>query len=308
MNLKQLEAFVNVANTGSFSQTAKNLFLTQPTISAHISALETELNARLLIRNTKEVRLSEKGKILYEYAKKMLEIEHEINMEFGLVNQMGDGRIVIAASTIPAQYVLPQILSGFLSDNPGEEFDVRNGDSTDVIDKVINGEVQIGFTGTPADSMRCHTLPFYRDQLVVMTPVSDKFQNMKGKPFDISLFNEEPMIIREDGSGTRKESEKYLAAQGVDIGRMHIAATMDNTEAIRRSVAIGLGITVISKLAAEEYETSGKALVFQLPGGCLYRELNIVYSKKMHLRPEVRNFIKYAISFGTGEDKNKATS
>ena len=78
MNLKQLEAFVKIADTGSFSQAAKELYLTQPTISAHISSLEKELNSRLFVRNTKEVHLSENGSVLYNYAKQMLVLQKRI--------------------------------------------------------------------------------------------------------------------------------------------------------------------------------------------------------------------------------------
>ena len=82
MNLKQLEAFVKVTESGSFSKAAKLLFLTQPTVSAHISSLEKELDSRLFVRNTKEVKLSEEGKQLYQYARQMVELEKEIEQVF----------------------------------------------------------------------------------------------------------------------------------------------------------------------------------------------------------------------------------
>jgi len=304
MNLKQLEAFVSVADTGSFSRTAKNLYLTQPTISAHISALETELNARLLIRNTKEVRLSEQGKKLYQYARQMLDVEREINMEFGISDSTEKGgRITIAASTIPAQYVLPQLLAGFRRDNPEEEFELRQGDSADVIDKVVNGEVQLGFTGMKAESARCRSIPFYHDQLVIMTPATKKFLDMKQQSFNLSIFYKEPLIVRENGSGTRRETEKYLESKGVDLHRLKITASMDNPESIRKAVASGLGITVISSLAAAEYEDSGKALIFQFPGEKLYRELNVVYSNKLRLRPSVRRLVRFASTYQSSNEE-----
>ena len=101
MNLKQLEAFVQVAEGGSFSRAAKELYLTQPTISAHIASLEKELNVRLFIRNTKEVSLSEDGKELYKYAKPMMDLEHKIEERFGSGEEPGKHCITIAASTVP---------------------------------------------------------------------------------------------------------------------------------------------------------------------------------------------------------------
>ena len=113
MNLKQLEAFVQVAEGGSFSKAAKQLFLTQPTISAHISSLEKELNARLFVRNTKEVKLSDDGKDLYRYARQMIDLQKKIEERFETGKEESKHLITIAASTIPAQYLLPKILMKF---------------------------------------------------------------------------------------------------------------------------------------------------------------------------------------------------
>ena len=109
MNLKQLEAFVQVAEGGSFSKAAKQLFLTQPTISAHISSLEKELNARLFVRNTKEVKLSDDGKELYRYARQMIDLQKKDRGK-NLKQAKSESKhlITIAASTIPAQYLLPE--------------------------------------------------------------------------------------------------------------------------------------------------------------------------------------------------------
>lgn len=118
MNLKQLEAFVKVAETKSFSEAAKQLFLTQPTISAHVSALEKELNTCFLIRNTRGVELSESGKELYAYAVQMLEIEKTIKGRFGKEIKPEGNVLRIAASTVPAQYILPNVMSTFHAEYP----------------------------------------------------------------------------------------------------------------------------------------------------------------------------------------------
>ena len=111
MNLKQLEAFVKVAETKSFSEAAKQLFLTQPTVSAHVSALEKELNTCFLIRNTRGVELSESGKELYAYAVQMLEIEKTIKGRFGKEIKPEGNVLRIGASTVPAQYILPNVMA-----------------------------------------------------------------------------------------------------------------------------------------------------------------------------------------------------
>ena len=148
MNLKQLEAFVQVAEGGSFSKAAKQLFLTQPTISAHISSLEKELNARLFVRNTKEVKLSDDGKELYRYARQMIDLQKKIEERFETGKSESKHLITIAASTIPAQYLLPEILMKFNERYPKEQVKLLETDSSQVVTKIIDHMVDVGFTGT----------------------------------------------------------------------------------------------------------------------------------------------------------------
>ena len=167
MNLKQLEAFVQVAEEGSFSKAAKELFLTQPTISAHIASLEKELNVRLFIRNTKEVSLSEDGKELYKYAKPMMDLERKIEERFGSGEDTAKHCITIAASTVPAQYLLPEILKRYNEKYPKEQLIVgcastlTDQDQIDEICKEIAGlfpDMQFVYQQLPS-SVACHTGP-----------------------------------------------------------------------------------------------------------------------------------------------------
>ena len=147
MNLKQLEAFARVAETKSFSEAAKRLYLTQPTVSAHVSALEKELGVCLLLRTTKEVSLTEEGKALYGYAVQMLDLEQEIREHFGR-RKSGKSVLRIAASTIPSQYLLPEIMVRFRERYPGVRLSVAETDSAGVVGQIVSGEADIGFAGT----------------------------------------------------------------------------------------------------------------------------------------------------------------
>ena len=203
MNLKQLEAFVKVAETKSFSAAAKLLYLTQPTVSAHIASLEKELNACLLVRSTKGAALSEAGKELYAYAEQMLELEQKIRERFGL-GTGGRGSVLrIAASTVPSQYLLPDILSAFREQYPGEQLKVFETDSAGVVDMILTHKADVGFTGTVLEKGGCTYLPFYQDELVIITPAAERFLSRQGE--DVAAWiREEPLILREEGSGTGK--------------------------------------------------------------------------------------------------------
>lgn len=292
MNLKQLEAFVQVAEGGSFSKAAKQLFLTQPTVSAHISSLEKELDARLFVRNTKEVSLSEDGKVLFGYAKQMVELEKKIEETFCAVKEKENHCITIAASTIPAQYLLPEILAKFVEKYPNEQFKITETDSARVVDQVVDHAIDIGFTGTVLEKKHCKYIPFYRDELVVITPNAEKFRGISPDSKDLNWITKEPVILREEGSGTRKEAVKQLRNLGIEIEKMNIVASIANPETIKRSVENGMGISVISRLAAAEETRTGRLLSFPIyteDGG---RDLNLVYNKNFHLSNSAEKFIK----------------
>ena len=156
MNLKQLEAFVQVAEGGSFSKAAKELFLTQPTISAHIAALEKELNVRLFVRNTKEVSLSDDGRELYQYARQIIDLQKKIEERFEAGKDGGKHLITIAASTIPAQYLLPKVLIQFNEKYPQEQFKILETDSSKVVTQIVDHVADVGFTGTVLELSLIH--------------------------------------------------------------------------------------------------------------------------------------------------------
>lgn len=291
MNLKQLEAFVCVADKKSFSKAARDLYLTQPTISAHIASLEKELDARLFIRNTKEVSLSEDGTILYSYAKQMIDLEEKIESCFCGEKKSDVRKITIAASTIPAQYILPGILARFIERFPKEQFKVIETDSSKVIELISGGAADVGFSGTVLERKFCKYVPFYKDELIVIMPNTEKYQALMTKE-DLSWLKNESYIMREEGSGTRKEAEKQLKKYGIDVEQLTVVASMESQEAIKRSVIKGMGISIISKLAAEEEVRTGKVLWCNVPGEGEGRDINIVYNKNFHLSKSAERFIR----------------
>ncbi|MCI9488969.1 selenium metabolism-associated LysR family transcriptional regulator [Lachnospiraceae bacterium 48-42] len=293
MNLKQLEAFVHVAEGGSFSKAAKALFLTQPTISAHVSSLEKELNARLFIRNTKEVNLSEDGKDLYKYAKQIVELEKNIEERFGTRPDEGKQCITIAASTIPAQYLLPRILIRFREKYPDEQFKIVEADSSEVVVRIVEHMADIGFTGTVLEKKHCKYIPFYKDELAIITPNTEKYQKIRqeGKG-SIAWLKKEQLIMREEGSGTRSEAEKQLKTAGVELVHLNVIASIANQETIKKSVEQGVGITILSRLAAAEEEKEGRLLTFPIPGADEGRDINLVYNKNYQLSHSAERFIK----------------
>lgn len=290
MNLKQLEAFVQVSESGSFSKAAKELFLTQPTISAHISSLEKELNVRLFIRNTKEVSLSDDGKDLYRYAKQITDLEKAIEERFYMDSDDGKHFITIAASTIPAQYLLPKILMCYRERYPKEQIKIMETDSSEVVTQVVDHMVDVGFTGTVLEKKHCKYIPFYKDELAVIAPDTPEYRILKEQNRDdIDWIKRKPLILREEGSGTRKEAEKQLKNAGISMEDLDIVASIANQETIKKSVKQGMGITVLSRLAAEDEDG---LLIFPIPGADEGRDINLVYNKNYQMTRSADRFIR----------------
>ena len=290
MNLKQLEAFVQVSESGSFSKAAKELFLTQPTISAHISSLEKELNVRLFIRNTKEVSLSDDGKDLYRYAKQITDLEKAIEERFYMDSDDGKHFITIAASTIPAQYLLPKVLMCYRERYPKEQIKIMETDSSEVVTQVVDHMVDVGFTGTVLEKKHCKYIPFYKDELAVITPDTPEYRILKEQNRDdIDWIKRKPLILSEEGSGTRKEAEKQLKNAGISMETLDIVASIANQETIKKSVKQGMGITVLSRLAAEDEDG---LLIFPIPGADEGRDINLVYNKNYQMTRSADRFIR----------------
>ena len=166
MELKHLVSYATVVRLGSFSRAAEELFIAQPTISLHVRQLEEELQTRLLLRTTKSLEVTEKGREVYEYALSILQLKDRIT------EKCSDSvrRIIrLGASTIPSAYLLPEVLPAYVKRHPATYFTIDQGDSRSVIEKVTEGVIDIGLTGMKPKSPEIDYEPFCEDTVVVIT-------------------------------------------------------------------------------------------------------------------------------------------
>lgn len=292
MNLNHIEAFVKIANNKSFSRTAKELYLTQPTVSASISYLENELGTRLFIRTTRGVELTEDGKKIYLYARQMLESAEAIKSicKTGIYESQFQ-QVVIASSSIPAQYILPEILGEFRRRYPEVQIKINETDSFGVANEIINHTADIGFCGSNLEHKLCEYTPFYSDELVIITPNDERYQK-KSSEKNILWICREPMILREDGSGTRSEALKMLKSAGISYEDLNVTASISNPGAIIQSVKNGVGITIISRLAAKGEIERGDVLEFPLSRGGFKRSISMVCNSMTPLNESTKKLIR----------------
>lgn len=250
MDIRQLEIFAKIVELKSFSRAAESIYLTQPTVSGHMQALEAELGQRLLDRLGREVVPTKAGKVLYEYAKKMVAMRDEAEQALDQLMGRMKGEIVIGGSTIPGEYLLPSIIGRFRERYPEITIVLKIGDTADIINRVLIGECEIGMVGSMVEDNRLEYSEFVKDELVIIASSSYPAAGKKG--ITSSELTSVPFVMREKGSGSRMTIEKRLLEAGVDPYRINIVAEMGSTEAVKQAVKAGLGVSIVSSVAVAE--------------------------------------------------------
>lgn len=294
MDFKQIEAFVNVVKYKSFSKAADASYLTQPTISTHVNILEKELDLQLINRQSKEAVPTKQGKIFYKYALMMLNTREKAIYSMNNLSSNVSGILEIQTSSIPGEYIVPDLMAQFQMIYPQVKFFLEQSDSMSVSNNLLESKGEIGFTGMKWDNGLTY-IPLMKDEVVLITPPSTKFKSMEGNRLKLEDFIGEPFILREQGSGTRKEFENKIEKLGYNPIRMNIIARMDSMESIKHAVASGLGVSIISKIAVEKQMHKDSFLTFSIEKYNSDREFYIAYNKRVTLSPRAETFKEFVI-------------
>lgn len=290
MEFKQLQSFVSVVQQKSFTKAAEELYLSQPTISTHIYQLEEELHTKLIFRTTKSISITPKGMELYAYAMNILELKQRMLQACSIESK----RIIhLGASTIPSAYILPQLLPEFGKLHEDVYFVMHQSDSQGIIDGLKDGLFNIGFIGMPCEDEECVCQPFCEDKLVLITPVNEHFLKLQAQGTAVEQLLREPLILREKGSGSEKLAEQFLAGSGIAEKDLHVVARVNDQEAIKNLVAGGLGVSLISARAAQNFLLEKRLLAFELPDGLAARKMYILYRRNYILPSYVQDFLRF---------------
>jgi DNA-binding transcriptional LysR family regulator len=297
VDFKQIEAFVYVVKYKSFSKAADAIYLTQPTVSAHVSSLENELGIKLIDRSGKDIYLSKAGKLFYEYAINMLNSRDHAVCKIREFARDISGTLEVVASTVPAQYLLPELLVAFRKCYSDINFIVHQSDSAKVAENILESGAEIGITGSIIEDEKLVYENILNDKLVLIVPNNKRFQSIDAKDIDFNPFLKEPFILREEGSGTRKEFEKFLRSEGIDCRSLNIIALMNSTEAVKQAVSQGLGISIISRMAVEDYERFELIKVLDIESSYLERNFYLTYHKNRTISPVTEAFKEFIRKF-----------
>ena len=249
MDLHQLYVFTKVVEHKSFSKAAEEIFLSQSTVSSHIQALEKMLEVSLFDRVGRESVLTPHGERLYEWALKMLLLKDQALLDIKQGMTSIRGVIRMAVSSVPGPFLVPNMVSKFRAEYPNVTFHLNQAPSKIVAEKVLNGSVDFGILGEKYEHDKLRYIPLLKEKLVLITPTqfelsgSVTFKDMMNYPF----------VMRNADSGTNAILERLLKKHSISKDQLNIIAYTDCSQSLIQFVMQGIGISIISEIAAREY-------------------------------------------------------
>lgn len=295
MEFNQLESFLSVVKHKSFSKAAKELYLTQPTVSNNIQNLEKELSTTLLDRKSKTITLTDSGKTFYKYAVELINTRDQAKLNIIEHSDKIEGEIEINASSIPEQYVLPYIIRDFTEKYPLVSFSVTNKNSKDIVDDILIGTQNFGIVGAKYNSSMLEYIDFYEDELVLAVPYSKEYSIGIDECIDKNILIAEKFIFRNEGSGTRLLIEQCLSDKCISLNDLNIISLIDSNKTIKKMIELELGVSFLSNISIKNEIELKLIKPLKVRGLDLKRSFYFVYCKNRTLSPVVEVFKNFLI-------------
>jgi molybdate transport repressor ModE-like protein len=251
-NLYPLHIFRLVARGGSVTRAAQELFISQPAVSAHLKALETAIGEQLFERTPHGMRLTPAGTIVLEQANRLFALYEEIPATVGALRGRVDGEVIVAASSTPGAYLVPELLRRFQERYPEVRPVLRVGDSAEVLEWLLDYQAPLGVIGEMSIAENLQSVEIGSDRLQLVAVAGDALCRVKQvKP---EHLRGRTLFLREQGSSTRVGAESLLGERLKEFERV---VEVPSAEAIKQAVAVGLGVAVLSSWAIKLEEAAG---------------------------------------------------
>jgi DNA-binding transcriptional LysR family regulator len=293
--LRQLEVFTAIVRHGSYTRAAEELFLTQPTVSMQIKKLTETVGMPLFEQIGKKLYLTDAGRALYKFSCEIF--EHFARFEMTIANMKGlkQGTLRLAAVTT-AKYFLPLILGKFCQQYPGVDVSLKVSNRERVLQRMSDNEDDLYIFGQPPEAIHTVAEPFLENPLVVVAPSNHPLAGMKAIPLE--RLAEQPMLVRESGSGTRMAAERLFAEQGL---AMKIRMELGSNEALKQAVIGGLGISVLSRHTLASEASGGALTLLDVQGFPIKRHWYVVYPEGKQLSIVTQTFRDYLLQHSANE-------
>ncbi len=288
LDLMRLNVFIYCADSMSFSQAAKELHLSQPTISHHIKSLESEIGLLLFDRSGGRLQLTEAGRQLVPWARKLVQGASELeNMMIGMQEDIS-GNLCIYSSTTAGKWIIPVLIGRFRQQYPGVRLSIQYCRGSEIVECLLEEGSNIGVVNGVERDMRLEYMELLLDPIVLIVADNHPWRSR----FDVNPWAlvDVPMILREEGSGTRNQLLTELAKHEISIDHLNVIMEIGNDEAIVKTVEGGFGVAFISRLAAEWAIELGNVVEIPVKNLNLQRWVYLARDRKQTPTPAVQAF------------------
>lgn len=283
MDLWQLQIFCEVIEKKSFSEAGKAVHITQPTISSHIKEIESSFGCRLIDRLPKEAVPTKAGEILYRYARRIIDLNREARTAVSQYLGNISGELKIGGSTIPGTYILPKMVGIFKNEYPKIHISIEIGDTEAMINGLLSGDIELAVIGAPTGNNKISQFKFMEDEMLLVIPADHKWADRES--ITLKMLLDEPFICRETGSGTLKSIDQILSKQNLNITDLNVVAQMGSTEAVKQGISSGVGVSILSVIAASNELRAGSLKAVNIRGLNLNRNFYLARHKLRSASP-----------------------
>lgn len=292
--LPHLDTFSKAAELGSFTAAGRELGVTQAAVSQRIQSLERTLDVSLFERQGGRVSLTEFGARLYEYAQRILDLHREARDAVTGAELRVDGELLLAASSIPGEHLLPAALSIFRSRHPGITVRASVEDSMAVLEHVESGRVQLGLVGRKIEKAHLLFRPFASDELLLILHPDDRWK--RRRKVRLAEVLKRPLILREPGSGSRWCLTQAMLRAGHGIDDLNVELELGSNEGIKEAVLNGDGVAVLSRFAVQRELDEARLHCVAIDGLDLARTLFVISDTRRALPRPARAFLQFLLA------------
>lgn len=283
MNFKQLEVFVAIVETGSFSKGAERTSLTQSTASQHVASLENLCGVRLLDRIGRGAMPTEAGKVLLEHARKVLSSLRLTKEAIDRFSRSEEVMLKVVASTIPGTYLVPKAFKIMQDTMPGVNLSITITDSRGVSELLLNEEAEIGVSGMPVSDRQLQGEPVGQDRIVLVAPSKHRWSS--DRHITLSELASEPLIVREEGSGTDRVVQEAMNQCGLPLAKTIRRVVINSSEGVKQAVLAGCGVAFLSEVAVKKDLAAGSLREVSIQGLNMSRTFTLISRRGRDLSP-----------------------
>ena len=287
MNIRKLEIFYRTAKCLNMSQVAKDMYISQPSISQCISEIESEVDAKLFDRIGKKLYLTHEGQIFYEYTRRILNI-YEEGINVIRSSKSNKGKLVIGASTTIGTYIMPYIIHKFNQKEKDIEISMIIDNKQNIEELILNNKVDIAFIEGTVNSKEIILKDIWTDELVFISSINHEWNGKKY--LDIEDLKNNKFIIREDGSGTRERFEDFLENKDIKFDSY---IELSNLEAILNYVKLNIGVSCLPYMSVLSEENSKSINVYRLKDHNINRSLYSAIHKDKYISKPIECFMEF---------------